>query len=70
MLPQISKRAGFQHARGHILVLDALVGQDRRGQGPVQIHPLKAFDVQRRDAVIAFPKRFQLRRRQALQRRF
>ena len=49
-----------ERAGGHVLVLDAVIGQDGGGQAMAQVHALQPLRVHRRDGVIALPKGFQL----------
>ena len=59
MLLNIGVLLIHEHAGSHVLILDALVGQHRRGQAAVQIHVLQTPNIQLRDLVVAFPELFQ-----------
>ena len=49
----------FKHAGGHVLVLDALIGQHSRGQTAAQVHSRQPLHVQGRDGIVALPEGLQ-----------
>ena len=60
MLLHIGKLAVFKHGRGHIGVLDAIVGQNGGREVFVQVHTSKAFRVFPGNLVPARPERLLL----------
>ncbi|MNN79106.1 hypothetical protein D3C81_1957180 [compost metagenome] len=67
MLLQIIQLLRLQHVRCHVLVLNPLIGENRRGQVPLQIHALDTPIIQLRNGVIAIPDGLRLFIRQSLQ---
>ena len=67
MLPEVVQVRRLHHPRGHIAVLDALIGENGRGQAAVQVHVPQPLHIQPGDGVIAFPDRLQFRRGQLLE---
>ena len=51
-----------EYLGGHIPVLDALVGQNGRGETPFQVHPGQPLLILGGDGVVAFPQPLQCRR--------
>ena len=56
MLPEVVQVARLHHAGRHIAVLDALVGEDGRGEAAAQVHVLQPLRVQTGNGVIAPPE--------------
>ena len=56
MVLEVVQSLGLQHAGGHVLVLDALVGQNGRGEVALQFHVLQPLHVEAGDGVVAAPQ--------------
>ena len=59
MLLQKGKLMGFKNSWSHVLVLDAVVGEQGGGAGAAELHLLKAAEVQLRDTVVTGEQLFQ-----------
>ena len=53
---EVVQSLGFQHAGGHVLVLDPLVGENRGGEVTLQLHGLQPLDIETGDSVVAAPE--------------
>ena len=60
MLPEVVQVGRLHHAGGHVAVLDALVGENRRSEITAQVHLLQPFHVQLGNGVIALPEGLQI----------
>ena len=60
MALHIVKLAVFKHRRGHVGILDAVIGDDRGREIFPQIHFRKTFGVLLRDLIAAGPELFLL----------
>ena len=68
MLLNKFKLSRFKNPRRHILILDALIGQNRGRQIPLQIHMAQPLHIEGGDGVVAVPKGLQGRPRHGAQR--
>ena len=68
MLLNKFKLSRFKNPRRHILILDALIGQNRGRQIPLQIHMAQPLHIEGCDGVVAVPKGLQGRPRHGAQR--
>ena len=59
MLAEIVQLGRLHHPRGHVLVLDAFIGDDGGGEAPAQIHGGQPLCVQLGNGVVAFPEGLQ-----------
>ena len=57
----------LKHPRGHGLVLDAHVGQEGRGEAPLQVHGPQPLHIEGGNGVAALPQLLELRRREVPQ---
>ena len=65
MLPHILQLRLGEDAGGHVLVLDAVVGQQRRGGAPAQLHGAEVFESLLGQALVAGQQTLQLRQGKA-----
>ena len=56
MLLEIVQLGRLHHPGGHVLVLDALVGEDGGGEAAAQIHGGQPLHVPLGDGVVTLPK--------------
>ena len=70
VLPEVVQVGRLHHAGGHVAVLDALIGDDRRGEAATKIHLFQPLRVQLGDGIVAFPEGLQIVGGHALKNRF